>query len=78
MERAAVPRYYREIVTCLASPSGYLGDQQINYLLTVRAYESSAGSSQVGEKRRYEIGMNAQLVQDRLFIAPVPQGGGSG
>jgi hypothetical protein len=51
---------------------------QVNYLLTVRAYESSAGSSQVGEKRRYEIGMNAQLAQDRLFIAPVPQGGGSG
>src|SRR5271157_5201003 len=30
----------------------------------------TAPPSQGGEKRRNEIGMKAQLVQDRLFIAP--------
>jgi hypothetical protein len=34
--------------------------------------EAQLQNSQGGEKRRNEIGMNAQLVQDRLFIVPVP------
>jgi len=39
-------------------------------LVTDRAVPPPAPLSQGGEKRRNEIGMNAQLVQDRLFNVP--------
>jgi len=48
------------------------GEPRLGFSVSASSGRQKSATSKLarGEKRRNEIGMNAQLVQDRLFIAP--------